>query len=59
MMHFCHTPQIWQDYPQLVPGLLVVENIQPQVEVENRLQSWYARARERLQQGPESSMLID
>ena len=56
MMHFCHAPQIWQDYPQLVPGLLVVENIQPAAEVESRLQPWYARARERLQQGPESSM---
>lgn len=55
-MYFTHAPQIWQDYSQLVPGLLVVEKIQPTVEVENRLQPWYARARARLQQGPESSM---
>lgn len=55
-MYFCHAADIWQDFPQLAPGLLVVENIQPDVEVEARLQPWFQRARERLSQGPESQM---
>lgn len=55
-MYFCHSPQIWQQFPQLVPGLLVVDDIYPQVEVEARLQPWYQRTRERLSQGPESQM---
>ena len=55
-MYFCHAAQIWQDFPQLVPGLLGVDHLQPTVDIESRLQPWYARARERLQQGPESSM---
>lgn len=55
-MYFCHAANIWQDFPQLVPGLLVLENIQPEVEVEARLQPWFQRARERLSQGPESKM---
>ncbi len=39
-----------------MPGLLVVDQIHPQVEVEARLQPWYQRARERLNEGPESQM---
>jgi DNA/RNA-binding domain of Phe-tRNA-synthetase-like protein len=55
-MYFCHSSKIWQQFPQLVPGLLVVDNIHPQVEAESYLQPWYQRARERLSQGPESQM---
>ena len=55
-MYFCHAADIWQEFPQLVPGLLVVENLHPKVDVEAHLQPWYARARERLDQGPESAM---
>jgi DNA/RNA-binding domain of Phe-tRNA-synthetase-like protein len=56
-MYFCHSPKIWQQFPQLAAGLLLVGDIQPQVEVEARLQPWYQRARERLSQGPESQLL--
>jgi DNA/RNA-binding domain of Phe-tRNA-synthetase-like protein len=55
-MYFCHSPAIWRQFPQLVPGLLVVDHIHTQVEVESQLQPWYQRARERLNEGPESQM---
>ncbi|MFQ5577888.1 MAG: hypothetical protein ACE5G8_12970, partial [Anaerolineae bacterium] len=55
-MYFCHSSKIWQEYPQLVAGLLVVDNITPQVDVEDRLDPWYQRARQRLNEGPESQM---
>lgn len=55
-MYFCHSPEIWHQFPQLVPGLLVVDQIHTQVEVGSRLQPWYQRARERLNEGPESQM---
>lgn len=55
-MYFYHANEIWREFPQLVPGLLVVEGIYPQVEVEARLQPWFERARERLSAGPESQL---
>jgi DNA/RNA-binding domain of Phe-tRNA-synthetase-like protein len=55
-MYFCHSAEIWQQFPQLVPGLLLVDNLHPQVDVETLLKPWYQRARERLNQGPESQM---
>lgn len=55
-MHFLHAPQIWRDYPQLVPGLLFVENIQPDVDVEDQIQPLLDRARERLRDKSESQL---
>lgn len=55
-MYFCHSREIWQQFPQLVPGLLVVEGIQPHVEAENLLQPWFERARARLGQSLESDL---
>jgi DNA/RNA-binding domain of Phe-tRNA-synthetase-like protein len=55
-MYFSHAPEIWQQFPQLVPGLLVVDGIHPQVDIEAQLEAWYQRARERLSQRPESQM---
>jgi DNA/RNA-binding domain of Phe-tRNA-synthetase-like protein len=55
-MYFCHSPRIWQQFPQLVPGLLIVDGIHPHVDVENHIQPLYQRARERLSQAPESQM---
>jgi DNA/RNA-binding domain of Phe-tRNA-synthetase-like protein len=51
---FGHSPALWKQFPQLVPGVLVVGNIHPRVEV--RLEPWHARARERLSRGPESEL---
>ena len=55
-MYFVHTPAIWQDFPQLVPGFLVVHHLHPRVEAETHIQPWYHRARERLTQQTESEM---
>ncbi len=53
-MYFCHSPQVWQDFPQLVPGLLLLDDIRPNVVVDDRLGPLYERARQRLSQSPES-----
>ena len=53
-MHFGHSAALWQQFPQLVPGVLVVGNVRPDVEVP--LEPWHARARERLARGPESEL---
>jgi DNA/RNA-binding domain of Phe-tRNA-synthetase-like protein len=58
-MYFCHSSKIWQQFPQLGPGLLVVDEIQPQVEVEDYLQPWYQRARERLSSVGSESQLAE
>ena len=55
-MYFRHDPKIWQEFPQLVAGALVVDNIRPGLNVEDLIQPWYQRARERLSRGPESQM---
>jgi len=55
-MYFCHSSKIWQEYPQLAAGLLVVGEVHPQVEVEARLQHWYERGRERLGRSSEGQM---
>ena len=55
-MYFCHAPEIWQDFPQLVARLMVVDGIHPEVDVEKRLEPWFEKARERLSQGSESQM---
>ena len=53
-MFFGHSPALWRQFPQLVPGVLVVGDIHPKVEV--GLEPWHARARERLARGPESEL---
>ncbi|MBN1217829.1 MAG: hypothetical protein JXM69_02785 [Anaerolineae bacterium] len=55
-MHFCHSPKIWQEFPQLAASLLIADGIRPQVEVEERLQPHLHRARQRLSQGTESHL---
>ena len=55
-MHFEHSPAIWQQFPQLVPGVLLVEDVRPDVDVDALLEPWYARARERLLGRSESEL---
>ncbi|MBW2610390.1 MAG: hypothetical protein JRC68_08620 [Deltaproteobacteria bacterium] len=55
-MYFYHATEIWEQFPQLVPGLMVVDGINPDADIEKYLEPWYQRARERLGQGPESQM---
>ena len=56
MMYFTHTSQIWQAFPQLVAGLLVIDHIEPDADVEHYIEPWFGRARERLEAGPESQL---
>ncbi len=53
-MLFGHSAALWQQFPQLVPGVLVVGGVHPDVDVP--LEPWHARARERLARGPESEL---
>jgi DNA/RNA-binding domain of Phe-tRNA-synthetase-like protein len=55
-MYFRHTPEIWQQFPQLVPGLLLVNSITAEPEVAGRLEPLYTQARARLAQGAESEL---
>lgn len=55
-MHFCHLPEIWRDFPALVPGVMVLDRIRPDVEQGLDLGVWFERARKRLNQLSESQM---
>ena len=55
-MHFAHAPEIWRRFPQLVPGVLVLSNVDAHADVAALLPAWHARARERLAAGPESEL---
>jgi DNA/RNA-binding domain of Phe-tRNA-synthetase-like protein len=55
-MHFSHAPAIWRQFPHLVPGVLAVEDLRPEVDVGHLLEPWYARARERLRDRSESEL---
>ena len=55
-MYFYHTQAIWNEFPQLVPGLMLVGGITPQADVAARLETFYARASTRLAAGPESEL---
>jgi DNA/RNA-binding domain of Phe-tRNA-synthetase-like protein len=55
-MYFCHTPPIWRQFPQLVPGLLAVDSVEPQADITARLAPLYDRARARLAGGAESDL---
>jgi DNA/RNA-binding domain of Phe-tRNA-synthetase-like protein len=55
-MYFYHAPAIWSEFPQLVPGLLLVDGIAPKADVTGRLAPLYARATARLAAGPESEL---
>ncbi|MBN2551817.1 MAG: hypothetical protein JXB06_03560 [Spirochaetales bacterium] len=55
-MYFRHVPEIWRQYPQLVPGLLVVKGVEPGADCGRCIEQWYRRARDRLQEQPEGQM---
>ena len=55
-MYFQHSQAIWQQFPQLVPGLLVVETIDQEADVTARLHPFYQRARERMVGATESDL---
>ena len=55
-MHFRHSERLWQEFPQLVPAVLVLDAIEPVTDLEARLEPWLEKARERLREAPESEM---
>lgn len=55
-MYFFHAPEIWQEFPRLTPGVVVVDNIHVEVNVAERLPPLYELARKRLAQATESEM---
>jgi len=55
-LYFRHVSDIWQRFPQLVPGLLVVKGIHPDAGGGHYIQEWYDRARKRLEDRPEGQM---
>ena len=55
-MYFQHAPEIWQEFPHLVPGLLVVGGIHSRLDVRDHTEQFYQRARERLAGTTESAL---
>ena len=55
-MHFRHSDRIWNDYPQLVAGVLAVESISPDAGAHDRIAKFEAIAASRLAQSPEGEL---
>lgn len=55
-MHFIHAPQIWQDFPELVPGVLSVEGVRQDASVDAEIARLQATARARLAGTPEGEL---
>jgi hypothetical protein len=41
-MHFEHSSEIWRDFPNLVPGVVSVEGITPDVSVDDAVARYVA-----------------
>ena len=55
-MHFRHSETLWREFPQLVPAVLVLDPVEPIIDLEDRLELWLRRARARIEKGPEAEM---
>ncbi|MEJ7763324.1 MAG: phenylalanine--tRNA ligase beta subunit-related protein [Thermomicrobiales bacterium] len=55
-MHILHSPDIWRDFPRVVPGVLAIEGIRPDVDVTPRVAAFERVAAERLATGTESDL---
>jgi DNA/RNA-binding domain of Phe-tRNA-synthetase-like protein len=55
-MQFRHDEVIWREFPELVPGVMHVEGIRPDVDVEPLIAKYEAIARERLAGTTESGL---
>ncbi|MGN6794672.1 MAG: B3/B4 domain-containing protein [Streptosporangiaceae bacterium] len=53
-MYFEHDAALWRDFPALVPGLLFVDGITPEVAVDTQVARFNRRAEARLANGTES-----
>ena len=47
-MYFEHAPAIWHAFPARVPGILLVDGIDPNIDITPRLAPLFARTRTRL-----------
>jgi DNA/RNA-binding domain of Phe-tRNA-synthetase-like protein len=54
LTRFSHHESVWQRFPNLVPGLFVVNNLHDSVDLGERLEPFFAQARKRLAQSNES-----
>jgi len=41
---FCHSSELWRDFPELVPGVLFVEGIRKNTSVGHQIAKFYAIA---------------
>jgi DNA/RNA-binding domain of Phe-tRNA-synthetase-like protein len=55
-MHFQHSGDVWRDFPALVPGVLYVEGITPDVPAGSRADGYAAVAKSRLAESAESEL---
>jgi DNA/RNA-binding domain of Phe-tRNA-synthetase-like protein len=55
-MQFSHAPAIWAAFPSLVPGILLIEGVHPDVNLGDRLAPLFAQARDRLAGRTESDL---
>lgn len=55
-MHFRHSDALWQQFPQLVPAVLLLDRVAPVADLDARLEPWLGRARERLESATEADM---
>jgi DNA/RNA-binding domain of Phe-tRNA-synthetase-like protein len=55
-VYFQHSNEIWRDFPQLVPGVLVAEGVSGDVSVDDRVARFGAIAASRLATGSEAEL---
>jgi DNA/RNA-binding domain of Phe-tRNA-synthetase-like protein len=55
-MYFCHTDEIWRDYPELVPGVLLIEGITKNADVSSHVPKYYEIAESRLASNSEGEL---
>lgn len=56
MRHFQHSDAVWQDFPELVPGVLFAEGITPDVSADAAIAQYNAIARSRLATATEGEL---
>ncbi|WP_018682649.1 B3/B4 domain-containing protein [Actinokineospora enzanensis] len=55
-MRLRHSDELWQDFPELVPGVLHAEGITPTADVTDQVRAYQARAAERLAERTEAEL---
>ena len=55
-MRFCHASEIWEEFPQLVPGVVAVDGIRADVSVASRIGKFTSVADDRLSSRSEAEL---